>query len=483
MAKRKQSTFERLRSGRKLNRKQRKEVQQRLNASDPGLEIVNRDAAGIDVGNESHYVAVPPGRDAQPVREFGSWTAALEEMAGWLKSCGVRTVVLQSTGVYWIAVYDILQSRGLEVNLVDARGTKNVPGRKTDVQECQWLLKLHTYGLLRSCFLPSPKIHGVRTMWRLRDQHVRDAGREIQHMQKALIEMNVHLHNAISDLSGVSGQAMIRAIVSGQRDPRALAALRDPRIQASEEEIIHSLQGNWKEDVLFELQQAVEAYDFHRQQMAKCDRQLEQYMTALPTRETVPATPAPTPQPTTTDRRKRPRSSKPKGNQPAFDLAAELERILGVSAQRIDGIDVMTIQTVVAEVGTDLRAWKTEAHWTSWLNLAPKRDISGGRVIRHTREHHTNRVGNAFRIAAQSLVRSVSYLGARYRYLRAKLGGLKAVKAMARVLACLFYRLVTKGQLWIDQGAEEFERRRQQRDLASLQRRARNLGMQLVPAA
>lgn len=205
MAKRKQSTFERLRSGRKLNRKQRKEVQQRLNASDPGLEIVNRDAAGIDVGNQSHYVAVPPGRDPRPVREFGSWTAALEEMAGWLKSCGIRTVVLQSTGVYWIAVYGILQSHGLEVNLVDARGTKNVPGRKTDVQECQWLLKLHTYGLLRSCFLPSPQIHGVRTMWRLRDQHVKDAGREIQHMQKALIEMNVHLHNAISDLSGVSG--------------------------------------------------------------------------------------------------------------------------------------------------------------------------------------------------------------------------------------------------------------------------------------
>jgi transposase len=303
------------------------------------------------------------------------------------------------------------------------------------------------------------------------------------HAEGALIEMNVHLHNTISDLSGVSGQAMIRAIVSDQRDPRQLAALRDPRIQASEEEIIHSLQGNWKEDVLFELQQAVEAYDFHRQQMTKCDRQLEQYMAALPTRETVPVTLAPTAPSATTDLRKRSRSSKPKGNQPAFDLAVELERILGVNAQRIDDIDVMTIQTVVAEVGTDLRAWKTEAHWTSWLNLAPKRDISGGRVIRHTREHHTNRVGNAFRIAAQSLVRSASYLGARYRYLRAQLGGLKAVKAMARVLACIFYRLVTKGQLWIDRGAEEFERRRQQRDLASLQRRARSLGMQLVPAA
>jgi transposase len=368
------------------------------------------------------------------------------------------------------------------VNLVDARGTKNVPGRKSDVQECQWLLKLHTYGLLRSCFLPSPKIHGIRTMWRLRDQHVKDAGRQIQHMQKALIEMNVHLHNVISDLSGVSGQAIIRAIVSGQRDPQTLAALRDSRIQASAEEIIPSLQGNWKEDVLFELQQAIEAFDFHRQQMAQCDRQLEQYMAALPTREMVPTAPAPAPQSTSRVSRKPPRSSKPKGNQPAFHLAAELERILGVSAQRIDGIDVMTIQTVVAEVGTDLSAWKTEAHWTSWLNLAPKRDISGGRVIRHTREHHTNRVGNAFRIAAQSLVRSTSYLGARYRYLRAKLGGLRAVKAMARVLACLFYRLLTQGQPWIDRGADEFERRRQQRDLASLQRHARSLGMQLIPA-
>jgi len=203
MAKRKQSTFERLRLGGKLNRKERREVERCLS----GLEIVNPDAAGIDVGNESHYVAVPPGRDAQPVREFGSWTAAPEEMARWLIGCGIRTVVMQSTGVYWMAVYDVLQRRGLEVNLVDARGTKNVPGRKTDVQECQWIMKVHTYGLLCPCFLPSPQIHGVLTMWRLRDQHVKDAGRCIQHMQKALIEMNVQLHIALSDISGVSGQA------------------------------------------------------------------------------------------------------------------------------------------------------------------------------------------------------------------------------------------------------------------------------------
>ena len=243
MAQRELSTFERLQRGQKLNRKQRREGERRLNAADPGLEIVNRDAAGMDVGNEGHYVAVPPGRDEQPVREFGSWTAALEDMAQWLLACRIRAVALQSTGVYWMALYDVLQRYGLEVNLVDARGTKNVPGRKTDVQECQWILKLHTYGLLRACFLPSPQIHQVRTVWRLRDQNVKEAGREIQHMQKALIEMNVQLHIAISDLSGVTGQAIIRAILAGERDPHVLAGLRDCRIQASEEEIAHQLAG------------------------------------------------------------------------------------------------------------------------------------------------------------------------------------------------------------------------------------------------
>jgi transposase len=448
------------------------------------LEIVNRDAAGIDVGNESHYVAVPRGRDAQPVREFGSWTAALVEMAQWLVRCGIRTVVMQSTGVYWIAVHDVLQKHGLEVNLVDARGTKNVPGRKSDVQECQWLMRLHTYGLLRACFLPAPEIHGVRTVWRLRDQHVKDSGRCIQHMQKSLIAMNVQLHNALSDIGGTSGQAIIRALLAGQRDPKTLAALRDRRCMASEEEIVHSLQGVWKPDVLFELQQAVDAYDFYRQQMAKCDEQLKQYMALLPARsvETIVSSIEPSP----TDMNKKSRSRKPRkpqGNEPTFDLEAELERILSVNATTIDGINVMTVQTVLAEVGPDLSAWKTEAHWSSWLNLAPKRDVSGGRVIRHVREHRTNRVGNAFRMAAQALIRSHSYLGARCRYLRAKLGGHKAIKAMARVLACLYYRLVMKGQRWVDQGIEEFNRRSEQRELALLQRKAHKHGMQLVPTA
>jgi transposase len=322
-------------------------------------------------------------------------------------------------------------------------------------------------------------------MWRLRDQHVKDAARCIQHMQKSLIAMNVQLHNALSDISGTSGQAIIRALLAGQRDAKTLAALRDPRCMASEEEIVHSLQGVWKPDVLFELQQAVDAYDFYRQQMAKCDEQLKQHMAFLPARkvETVVSSAEPSP---TTDRSKTSRSGKsrkPKGNQPAFDLEAELERVLGVNATTIDGMNVITVQTVLAEVGPDLGAWKTEAHWSSWLNLAPKRDVSGGRVIRHIREHRTNRVGNAFRMAAQTLLHSHSYLGARCRYLRAKLGGLKAVKAMARVLACLYYRLVTKGQRWVDQGIEEFNRRSEQRELAVLQRKAHKHGMQLVPTA
>ena len=429
MAKVKLSAFDRLRLGARLNRKDRRDVEQRLSDADPGLEIVNRDAAGIDVGNESHYVAVPRGRDAQPVREFGSWTAALVEMAQWLVRCGIRTVVMQSTGVYWIAVHDVLQKHGLEVNLVDARGTKNVPGRKSDVQECQWLMRLHTYGLLRACFLPAPEIHGVRTVWRLRDQHVKDSGRCIQHMQKSLIAMNVQLHNALSDIDGTSGQAIIRALLAGQRDAKTLAALRDRRCMASEDEIVHSLQGVWKPDVLFELQQAVDAYDFYRQQMAKCDEQLKQYMALLPARsvETIVSSIEPSP----TDMSKKSRSRKPRkprGNEPTFDLEAELERILSVNATTIDGINVMTVQTVLAEVGPDLSAWKTEAHWSSWLNLAPKRDVSGGRVIRHVREHRTNRVGNAFRMAAQALLRSHSYLGARCRYLRAKLEATKQSK-------------------------------------------------------
>ena len=480
MSQRVKSTFERLKSGR-LSRKERKELQRRLYSEDPGLEVVHRNAAGIDIGNESHFVAVPPGRDKQPVREFGSWTADLRRMAAWLKQCGIETVAMQSTGVYWIAAYEVLEQEGLEVYLVNARGTRNLPGRKTDVQECQWLMRLHTYGLLQNSFRPPEQIRPVRTVWRLRDRHVQEAARCVQHWQKALTTMNVQLHNAISDLSGVTGQAIVRAILAGERDPFRLAKLRDPRVQASEEEIAHSLEGHWREEVLFELQQAVEAYDFHQKQIAACDRQLQKYLAALPNREAPGGAAAEGVPPEAPKRRARQR--RPKGNQPHFDIATELRRISGVDLTTIDGIDVGIAQTILADLGPDLSAWKSEAHFTSWLRLSPQRDLSGGQLIKQRRQKVRNRVANALRMGASSLLRSKSYLGARYRHLRTRLGAVKAVKAMARYLACLVYRLLTRGQAWVDRGTEEFERKHAERQLCVLQRKAAAMGLKLVPSA
>ena len=466
-----------------MNRKQRKELQQRLHAEDPGLEIVHPDAAGIDVGNASHFVAVPASRDEQPVREFGSWTADLRRMAKWLKECGIGTVAMQSTGVYWVAVQEVLEQEGLEVYLVNARGTKNLPGRKSDVQECQWLMKLHTYGLLRNSFRPPDQIRNVRTIWRQRDRLVRDAGRAVQQMQKALTTMNVQLANTISDVSGVTGQAIIRAILAGQRDPRQLAMLRDRRIQASEEEIACSLEGNWREDVLFELQQVVDAYDFHQKQIAACDVRLQKYMAALPDR-TTPGEGDVAAGVAASEKPKQRRSKSRQKNQPAFNMATELERILGLDMTKIDGIDVMTVQVVVSELGPDFTArFPSEGHFTSWLELTPRRDISGGRVIRQKSRESKNRVANALRMAAQALSRSDSYLGARYRHMRARLGGQKGVKAMARYLACLVYRLLTKGQAYVDRGARHFETQRSERELLTLKRKAAGLGMHLVPAS
>jgi transposase len=242
-----ESVYERLTGG---NRRQRKDLQRRMHSDNPGLDVVHSNAAGIDIGNESHFVAVPPGRDSEPVREFGSWTADLERMAAWLKSCGIETIAMQSTGVYWFAVYDVLERHGLKVFLVNASHTKNLPGRKSDVQESQWLMKLHTYGLLRNSFRPPEEIRPIRAVWRLRERHVQDAGRSIQHMQKALTSMNVQLSNAISDIGGLSGQAIIRAILAGERDARQLAQLCNWRIQASEEEVARTLEGNWQDDQL-----------------------------------------------------------------------------------------------------------------------------------------------------------------------------------------------------------------------------------------
>jgi transposase len=427
-------------------------------------------------------VAVDPRRDPQPVREFGCWTADLEAMARWLKNCGVETVAMQSTGVFWVAVYDVLERHGFKVFLVNAYHTRNLPGRKSDVQECQWVLKLHTYGLLRNSFRPPEDIRKLRTIWRLRDRHVKEAGRYIQHMQKALTTMNVQLANVISDVSGVSGLKIVRAIVAGERDPRKLAGLRDWRVRASEEEIARSLEGNWQEDVLFELQQAVEGYDFCQKQIAQCDVQLQRYLGQLPEREVAPVEPSQTAAEQTEPAKRKKKKSGKNRNSPAFDVKAYLYRAFGVDLTRIDGVEVNTALTILSEIGPDFRDFESEEHFTSWLMLSPRRDLSGGKLIRHTREPGRNRVAQALRMGATTLLNSDSYLGARYRHLRGRLGPSKAIKAMARYVACLIYRLVTRGQEWLDRGAEEFERKRRERELLAIQRKASALGYQLVHA-
>ena len=470
MGKRNLSTFER------LNRRERKKLKRQLSLADPGLTIVHPNAGGIDVGNESHFVAVPADRDEMPVQEFGCWTADLVRMAKWLKDCRIDTVVMQATGVYWIAAYDVLRQHGIAVNLVNAQHTRNVPGRKSDVQESQWLMKLHTYGLLRDSFHLDEQVQKVRTIWRLRDRHVKEASEAIQHMQKALTKMNVQLANVISDISGLSGQAIIQAILEGERDPYKLADLRDYRVQASREEVARSLEGNWREEVLFELQQSVEAYAFAHRQIKACDGKLESYLQALPTRSTGEAEPS---APVAKGKGKK---SKPKGNAPAFDLKAELRRIAGVDLTTIDGIDVMTAQTILAEVGPDLSAFADENHFVSWLGLTPSKDVSDGKVIGPGRRKVKNRAGQALRMAATTLRNSHSYLGARYRQLRHRFE-LKtmAVKAMARYLGVLVYRLLTRGQAWVDEGAARFEQKQAQSELSRLAANAAAKGLKLVP--
>src|SRR6516225_2647618 len=392
----------------RLNRKQRKDLARRLQSADPGLDVIHPHAAGIDVGNSTHYVAVRPDRDPNPVRRFECFTADLHRLADWLQQCGVTTVAMQSTGVYWIPLYEILDARGLEVYLVNARHTKNLPGRKTDVQESQWLLKLHTYGLLRNSFHPSADIRIVRTYWRQRGGHVQAASTCIQRMQKALTQMNVQLANVISDLSGWTGLRIIRAILAGERDPQALAALSHPGIHATRETIAKSLEGTWQPDLLFVLQQEVALYDAYQQRIAECDQALQDHLQGFA--DQTPDTPAAGDEPSVTPhprRRAGPKRRRKAGSHaPQFDLGRELYRISGVDLTRIDGIDVSVAQTLISEVGLDMTRWPDEHHFASWLGLCPNNRITGGKVIRRGTRPVINRAATALRIAATTLLRS-----------------------------------------------------------------------------
>jgi hypothetical protein len=376
---------------------------------------------------------------------------------------------MQSTGVYWIPLYEILEERGFEVYLVNARHTKNLPGRKSDVQESQWLLKLHTYGLLSNSFHPPAEIRVLRTYWRQRAEHVAGAATCILRMQKTLTQMNVQLANVISDISGLTGQTIIRTIVAGERDPLKLAALSDPRIQASQEEIAKSLQGNWRPELLFLLQQEVEMYDTYQKRIMECDQQLQQQLASFTNTHLVQTS------------KDKPKAKKPAAkNAPRFDLSSELQRVTGVDLTRIDGIDVMVAQTLLSEVGLDMSRWKTESHFASWLGLSPDNRISGDKVLARGTRRVVNRAATALRQAANTLMRSRSYLGAQYRRLRTKLGAPKAITAMAHRLARLVYRMLKYGQAYVDKGTEYYEERFRQQQIQLLRKKAAKLGLQVA---
>ena len=429
------------------------------------LSLTHPNAAGIDIGSASHFVAVAPDRDDEPVREFKSFTVDLIALADWLAACGVDTVAMESTGVYWIPLFELLDARGFKVLLVNARHVKNVSGRKSDVLDCQWLQQLMSYGLLSGAFRPADAVCALRALSRQREMLLKSQARHVQHMQKALTQMNIQLANVISDVVGETGQKILRAIVAGERDGNVLAAMKNVRIRASHDEIAKSLQGNWRAEHLFALKQALALFDFYTSQLAECDQEIEAQLESLAVHQGSPA-----------KGKKRGRAR----NAPKFDLRERLFQMCGVDLTRIDGIDVTTALVVVSEVGADMSRFATAKHFTSWLGLCPGTKITGGKVMSGKTKRCANRAAQALRLAAAALRTSRSALGAYFRRLCSRMDKPKAVTAAAHKLARLIYTMLTKGEEYTDQGQDYFEERYRQRGLHSLSGRAEKLGMKLV---
>jgi transposase len=440
-----------------------------------GLKVIHPNAAGLDIGSEEIWAAVAPERSAEPVRKFGTFTPDLQALAAWLIACGVDTVALESTGVYWIPVYEILEARGLQVYVVNARHVKNVPGRKSDIQDCQWLQGLHSVGLLRGSFRPDGEIVALRAYLRHRAGLIEHRAAHIQHMQKALAQMNVQLTQAVKDITGVTGLAIIRAIVAGERDPKQLATLRQPGVKKTEAEIAKALTGNYRPEHLFALQQALALYDFYTAQLAACDAEIErQFANLKPLSDDLP----PLPPSAKCDSHSK--------NAPNYDARGYLYRLTGVDLVAISGLNESTVQTIISEVGTDLSAFPTEKHFCSWLGLAPHNDISGGKRLRSRTLKTDNRAGQAFRMAAQSVAKSPdSAFGAFYRRLKARLGAKQAIVATAHKIARAFYHMLKHRTPFHDLGGDEYERRARERELKNLEKRAAKLGCSVVknPAA
>jgi transposase len=453
-----------------MSQKQKKQKRKVVNLD--SLEQINLDAAGLDIGAEEIYACVPEGQDTDSVRCFGTFTVDLHALAKWLRQCGVTTVAMESTGVYWIPVYEVLTEYGFELYLVNARHIKNVPGKKSDVLDCQWIQQLHTYGLLQASFRPDEDMCAVRALVRHRDNLIRYRAAHIQHMQKELEQMNLKLVNVVADVTGVTGMTIIRAILRGERDPKQLAQYRQPGCCKSEETIAKALEGNYRDEHLFALKQAVELFDFYTQQMRACDEELEAKYSALKPQIDIEQDPLPLP---------RQKQRKGKDNNPLFDLRTELYKIAGVDLTQIDGINALTAQKVITEIGVDVSKWPTVKHFTSWLRLCPNNKITGGRVRRRGRLKGNNRAAQALRMAAQGLSRSQSALGAYYRRMRAKHGPAKANVAAAHKLARIVYYMLKNKTPYRDVGPEAYDKKYRQRMVRNLERQARRLGLHLEP--
>jgi len=438
-------------------------------AKEVALSIAYPDACGIDIGSNSHFVAVPADRDDEPVREFRAFTADLQALVRWLRQCRIKAVAMESTGVYWIALYEMLEAGGFEVHLVNARHVKSVPGRKSDVLDCQWLQQLMSFGLLPGAFRPAEEVCALRAVWRHRDMLLSYQARHVQHLHKALTQMNVQLHHVITDIMGVTGQAIVRAIAAGERDARVLAAMRDRRIKADEAQIAASLQGSWRDEHLFALKQALALYDAYAGQIVQCDGELQRLLGALKA-HALPDEGLGTPKRVT-----------PAKHAVRFDARAALFEATGVDLTRIPGIDTSTALKVISEIGVDLQRFASVKHFTSWLGLCPGTKISGGKVLSSATKHCANRAAQALRMAAQALRKSQSALGAYHRRLCARMDRPKAITATAHKLARMVYFMLTKGQAYTDAGQQYYEDRYRERVVRNLTKRAQSLGLQLVP--
>jgi transposase len=435
------------------------------------LDRINPHAAGIDCGSAEHFVAVPPDQAASPVQSFKTYTSDLLRLADWLGACRVTSVAMEATGVYWIPIYEILETRGIEVLLVNARHMKNVPGRKSDVSDCEWLRELHSVGLLRGSFRPTDAIVALRAYLRHRQTLVESAGTYVQRMQKALVQMNLQLSVVISDITGVTGLRILRDIVAGHRDAPRLAEYRDYRCRASKAEIEAALTGHYRAEHLFVLQQNLELFDACQTQLAACDRAIEAHLRRLTATLEAPNAPLPAPR---VNRKKR-------DNEPLFDIRTPLHHLTGgVDLTQIDGIAPYSALKLIAEIGTDMRRWATEKHFTSWLTLAPKNKISGGRLLSSRTEPSANRAAVILRLAVVTLGRGQTALGAFYRRLAGRIGKAQAITATARKLAILVYRALKGDLVYRDPGANAYDLQQRTRVLRRLRQRAATLGFDLL---